>query len=30
VAVWKDKEVVYTLVSDTEDDVIDMVRAANR
>jgi anti-sigma factor RsiW len=30
VAVWKDKEVVYTLVSDTEDDVIDRVRAANR
>jgi anti-sigma factor RsiW len=28
VAIWKDNEVVYSLVSDTDDDVLDLVRAA--
>jgi len=29
VAVWKENEVVYSLVSDAEDDVLEMVHAAN-
>lgn len=30
VAIWKENEVVYSLISDSDEDVMEMIRAANR